>query len=59
MEDIDKAEADCKAYCQGVQQGAGKPSMSHRGESMEDDDMVMSIGNSLSIRDEPIGEEGL
>ncbi len=35
--------------------------MSHRGESMEEDDMVMSIGNSLSTgeRDEPMGEEGL
>ena len=30
--------------------------MNHRGESMEEDDMVMSIGNSLSTGDEPIGE---
>ena len=29
------------------------------GESMEEDDMVMSIGNSLSTGDEPMGEEGL
>ncbi len=29
------------------------------GESIEEEDMVMSIGNSLSIGDEPIGEEGL
>ena len=37
-------------------------SRDNRGESMEEDDMVMSIGNSLSTgeeRDEPMGEEGL
>ncbi len=34
--------------------------MSHRGESMEEDDMVMRVGNSLrQERDEPMGEEGL
>ena len=33
--------------------------MNHRGESMEEDDMVMRIGNSLSTGDEPMGEEGL
>ena len=33
--------------------------MSH-GESMEEDDMVMRVGNSLSTeRDEPMREEGL
>ncbi len=32
--------------------------MNHR-ESMEKDDMTMSIGNSLRTRDEPMGEEGL
>ena len=33
---------------------------SHR-ESMEEDDMVMRVGNSLGMeeRDEPMGEEGL
>ena len=29
-----------------------------QGESMEEDDMVMRVGNSLEGRDEPIGEEG-
>ena len=33
--------------------------MSHRGESMEENDTVMSIGNSLSTGDELMGEEGL
>ena len=33
--------------------------MNHRGESMEEDDMVMRIGNSLSTGDEPMREEGL
>ncbi len=28
-------------------------------ESMEEDDMVMRIGNSLSTGDEPMREEGL
>jgi hypothetical protein len=34
--------------------------MSHIGESMEEDDMVMRVGNSLGQRerDEPMGEEG-
>jgi len=30
---------------------------SHR-ELMEEDDMVMRVGNSLVQRDEPMGEEG-
>ena len=29
--------------------GGGKPSMSH-GESMEEDDMVIRVGNSLVLR---------
>ena len=29
-----------------------------QGESMEEDDMVMRVGNSLRGRDEPMGEEG-
>jgi hypothetical protein len=33
--------------------------MNYRGESMEEDDMVMRVGNSLvQERDEPMGEEG-
>ena len=32
--------------------------MSHRGESMEEDDIAMGVGNSLQTRDEPMGEEG-
>ena len=51
----------CKAYYQGVQQGAGKPSISHIGESMEEDDMVISRvipQYRERERDEPMGEEG-
>ena len=32
--------------------------MSHRGESMEEDDIAMRVGNSLQTRDESMGEEG-
>ena len=35
--------------CPGIRQGAGKPSISY-GESIEEDDMVIRVGNSLVRR---------
>jgi len=48
----------CKAVLLGCTVGSRQAEHKLYRESMEEDDMVIRVGNSLVQRDEPMGEEG-